>query len=395
MPAPSLPLPPPLTGANQGTWAHSTIVVRLPDIAGRVLEENDLPSDQAEAVRQLIAEIPDTPIRPLRDRAAPDFDDWQSYCHPYLGGGWLAVPWLFVETYFYRRILEAVDYFARQEGSRDPFALQKQRALAQMGDLVSQFERGSGSTAQALDLALWGNQSDLSLWPAGEDAGPASGQSEERSNYLLHDDLDRVLDYLNAIEETGPGFDIILDNVGVELAADLILTHHLIGRWEGSQVTVHAKAHPTFVSDATSEDVLRAISILQKSDTSSAASLGDNLKRAFDNGRLQLNDHSFWTSPLPLWQMPSELYDQFGNRNLLILKGDANYRRAVGDLHWPYNTPVDEVMSYAPSPMLALRTLKSEVACGIKVKQAERAAQRDPDWMTNGKWAVRQLYLSG
>ena len=38
-------LPSPIVGNIPGTWAHSTVSVRLPEIAGRVIEENQYPDE--------------------------------------------------------------------------------------------------------------------------------------------------------------------------------------------------------------------------------------------------------------------------------------------------------------------------------------------------------------
>lgn len=37
-----------------------------------------------------------------------------------------------------------------------------------------------------------------------------------------------------------------------------------------------------------------------------------------------------------------------GLQGLLISKGDANYRRLLGDLHWPYDTAPKAVLEYLP-----------------------------------------------
>ena len=44
--------------------------------------------------------------------------------------------------------------------------------------------------------------------------------------------------------------------------------------------------------------------------------------------------------------------------------GDANFRRLIGDRHWPWSTRPEDVLSYFPAPLLALRTCKSEVLIG-------------------------------
>ena len=110
-----------------------------------------------------------------------------------------------------------------------------------------------------------------------------------------------------------------------------------------------------------------------------------------NNGRLTSKTHPFWTSPLPGWEMPQELRDSFKSSTLIISKGDAHYRRLLGDRHWPYQTPLDQILGYLPSPLLALRTLKSEVAAGIKTDKIDEAKQRDPDWLVSGQWGIIQF----
>ena len=70
---------------------------------------------------------------------------------------------------------------------------------------------------------------------------------------------------------------------------------------------------------------------------------------------------------------------------------DANYRRLLGDLDWPYTTPFAEILAYFPAPIVALRTVKAEIACGMQPGQAESVAAQDPDWMIAGHWGVVQF----
>jgi hypothetical protein len=77
--------------------------------------------------------------------------------------------------------------------------------------------------------------------------------------------------------------------------------------------------------------------------------------------------------------------------DLLISKGDANYRRLLGDRHWPFTIPFEEVMAYVPTRLLALRTLKAEVAAGLSQNQVDRLNETDPDWLVNGRWGLIQF----
>jgi hypothetical protein len=76
----------------------------------------------------------------------------------------------------------------------------------------------------------------------------------------------------------------------------------------------------------------------------------------------------------------------------VISKGDANYRRLAGDLDWPSTTPFADVVRYFPSPLLALRVLKAELALGLAPEQVLNLEKQDPSWKVNGNWAVIQFY---
>ena len=89
--------------------------------------------------------------------------------------------------------------------------------------------------------------------------------------------------------------------------------------------------------------------------------------------------------------MPSDLFQMVAGGDLVISKGDANYRRALGDAHWPHTTPFTDIVSYLPTPTLFLRTCKSEVLAGLTMAQAARMAQIEEDWLVNGRWGVIQL----
>ncbi|MBM4464331.1 MAG: protein-glutamate O-methyltransferase family protein [Chloroflexi bacterium] len=49
---------------------------------------------------------------------------------------------------------------------------------------------------------------------------------------------------------------------------------------------------------------------------------------------------------------------ELGRSNLVILKGDVNYRRLLDDRHWPHTMRLEEVGDYFPLPFLVLRTLR-------------------------------------
>ncbi|MCA9971443.1 MAG: protein-glutamate O-methyltransferase family protein [Anaerolineales bacterium] len=391
---PAHPLPPPLRGAERGTFTEYSIVTRLPEIARRTLAENDFAADAAARIEALIAEIPDGRIRPLTAGTA-----WNRYVTPYEGETWLTAPWFFVETYFYRRILAACGYFGPGPGEGvDPFARQKRQGLtssaAETAALARRWQTavdagGAVPLTDFLAAALWGNQADLSLWPAERGGQPGHADGAQQDAHLLADDRQAALAHLTAA--AAPQVVVLLDNAGFELVADLALAAALLAANAAAVVTLHAKVHPTFVSDAMVADVRQTVGALRAADDAAVRALGEALAGWERDGRLRLRDHPFWTSPLPAWQLPDDLRAWLGAARLVISKGDANYRRLLGDRHWPWTTPLAAIVDSFPAPLLALRTLKSEVVAGLAETAVARAQRQDADWMTNGKWGMNQF----
>ncbi len=395
---PKRPLPAPLRGSDPGSFANDTIAVRLPRIGRQVLDENVLSATAVSAIKSLLAEIPEGKIRTLPDTHAPDAAAWNAALQPYLSQNWLEPPWFVVETYFYRRIISAVDYFTT---GIDPFAWQKQSSLHKTIDGIRAMSR---HVAQALKDGwqphhfltllkqdLWGNQVDLSLWST--ENSPDHG-AESQNDFLLVDDGTAVTSYLTSINHKSPRVDFIVDNAAFELIGDLCLADYLLSSHHVQQVHLHLKLHPTFVSDATIQDVADTIAFLKNDADGAAQAMAERLERGGENGRFHLNTHPFWTSPHVMWHMPESLRQELAKSQLVISKGDANYRRALGDAHWPYTTAFSDIVSYFPAPIVFLRTCKSNVIAGLQPNQPETVTAQDLNWLYNGRWGVLEFVKS-
>ena len=396
----SASLPAPLRGTDAGSFTHRTIARRWPRIADRVVAENDFPAPINDRVRALRDDLPDGSIRPLRDEEAPDAGLWTEYVAPHRGKPWLEAPWFFGETYFYRRLLEATGYFRSGAGARvDPFTHQKNQGLVQTADRIGALaERRTRALDEDEDArpvltrlfrsALWGNQADLSMWTAGEE-GPDHQDADRAEEHLLVDDTNAALAHLTA-QDRPARIDIWADNAGFELVSDLALIDGLLATEAVEQVTVHLKVHPTFVSDATIDDVHATLEALADGEAAPVRALSERLRGALASGRLRLRDAWVWTSPLRARALPPHARAELARADLLITKGDANYRRLLGDRDWAFTTPFEEAAAPLPTPVLALRTHKSEVAAGLSRSQVDRLDAQDPDWPVNGEWGVIQ-----
>ena len=175
---------------------------------------------------------------------------------------------------------------------------------------------------------------------------------------------------------------------------------------------------PTFVSDALEKDLLGHIDYYRNLDPEkfpNAHHAGQKWQEFLSVGHWKCNEHNFWVqgrkccqrSPcypgfvgysysfpaFPMWKMTEPLRsDMTDTCDLAFVKGDANYRRLLGDCMWDLSAPFDEVVGhYFPSPVCALRTLKAEIGVGMDKVQVERAEKLDPSWMVNGRFGVVQF----
>lgn len=404
---PRIPIPPPIRMSEEGTFAHVTLVERLPTIVRRVIEENDFPSEIKANLETLLQELPYGIVRAIADDQGPDLAEWAEFTKPFEGSPWIDVPWFFAEIYLYRRILEATHYFVPgQWQGVDPFEPQKRSSLEKvlpsirtMSSQINAFvktqefgdkQRNRTEAIAFLYYALWGNRIDLSLFPgdAGESERSQIETHSEQSNILV-DHTPAIADRISSFD--GVRIDLVVDNAGFELFCDLCLADFLLNSKAADEVYLHLKAQPLFVSDAMIKDVNQTLEVLAADNDEEVRSLAHRLQDYIDRTRLRLIDHPFWTTPLAFWEMPDELRSELAQSRLVFVKGDANYRRLLGDREWPYTTPFEDIVCYFPAPLAALRTLKAELAAGLQSTQVEELNVKDPNWLTNGQWGVIQF----
>jgi len=397
--------PEPLRGEEKNSFAEHTLSNRLPEIARQVLKNNQWQREIQENIRELISEMPYSKLTLLDDVSASDNDAWEKYLEPYLGMSWLQAPWFVAEMYFFRRILKATKYF--QIGfDVDPYQSQKQAELPSALEAIQQVcDQLEVSLTDSQDVDhfllerlfhsnIWGNQSDLSIW------SPALGTQSDRSlslsedqkkKFLLTDHAHEVSAYLLSLDKSDGRVDFVLDNVGIELAHDLILADTFLRTEMVDSVYFNLKPYPTYVSDATPKDVIESIAFYKREGTLAVQQMAERLERNIAEKRLILKSDFFWGSPLMGWELPSHLVQDFSQSDLIISKGDANYRRWFGDRKWEPETPLEDGLGYLPTPMLLLRVLKAEIVVGLGEGVSAKMDELDPTWMYNGRWGVIQF----
>ncbi len=378
--------PPPIRTDTSNTFAHHTMRVRLPAMIRQVQQRNpelaDTIHDALDALHDAL--IHNAPI-PLHSDPL-----WQKLTEQHQDQTWLATDWFFAETYVYRLLIDAIDHAST---GFDPFfheKIEELRGEQLWTALLSAYHAADADDAlpALLLAALWGNRIDLSLSHIAE-----LGVSAGASDLIVDDRLDVVAHLVNQ----PPGaLHIICDNTGTELAMDLLLSDYLLDHVVET-VTLHVKQHPTFVSDATHDDVLTLLTELSgRGDLTRGFAppineVGQRLQNALMEGRLNIQSDPFWNSGHFLEALPPHLHEQLSDARLVIIKGDANYRRMVSDALWAVTTPFADVTAYFPAPLLALRTIKSEPIVGLDADRAAALDQADADWRTSGTFGVIQF----
>jgi len=384
-------LPEFLMTSEPGSFAQETILHRKPQIIDNVIADNVYPSSIIEQLTFFKEEIAEGKVQPLTEDVQ-DVQEWNKTWLKYKNKTWLELPWYFAETYFYRRLLEVVKYF--QHGSlrnHDPFSIPKEKQLEQCltplslaVNIINGIENSRLCFENLLHASLWGNRIDLSNFTVSDEIKRRQAMIEREN--LLIDDFPQVLEIF---EEQPLYVAFINDNVGMELGLDLYLADFLLRMGWAKQVTFYLKPYPFFVSDAMPKDLLGTIQAFNKT-SGHLNLLGKHLQDAFLKKKISVSSDWFWASPYHFPEMPVSLYKEISRFDMVIAKGDVNYRRLLSDRHWPHTTPISEIVNYFPTSLLILRTLKGEIMVNLKEGQAEKLKAEDSDWLINGKRGILQ-----
>lgn len=215
-------------------------------------------------------------------------------------------------------------------------------------------------------------------------------------------------------------FDIVCDNTGYELFADLCLAHFLVAQKIVQKVRFHVKDMPWFISDVTEKDFRYVIDACSNSNFSKEASSGategeggapkiikaDNLRllgqawnQYLTDGVFQVMAEEFWTTPHVYRDMKK--YDPILYRKLqyavaIMFKGDLNYRKLLGDRNVNPTTGFEaSLQGFIPAPIIAVRTVKAELICGLPKGKWDQLTTADEKWMQSGDYGVIQFCPKG
>lgn len=243
---------------------------------------------------------------------------------------------------------------------------------------------------------------------------------------ILVNDLGKAYDVLKAAEKKGGErrVDIVLDNAGFELYVDLILAGYLLETGLATSVVLHPKSLPWFVSDVLVGDFGSLLQALADPASFYDTPEGEEpkggkvklteeqvevLKFLFGNfaghhgeGGLVIRPNRFWTTADSYWRLPynaPDLFEDLKDSELVVFKGDLNYRKLTADAAWDPTTPFDEAigpLGKRGSGMrtLALRTCKADVVVGLRpgLDEELKAGAVERKWGWSGKYAVVQFW---
>ncbi|MCJ1371532.1 hypothetical protein MMC20_002750 [Loxospora ochrophaea] len=403
----------------------------------------------------------DRHLTPLPDDGQPDIAGYNKELADLGTPTWFNISWLYAECYLYRRIStffalsthwKSYDVFARQKmstfKSSRPAVLElaakyKELVVQLEGDPTADKSQEELDHAESIlfieicEICLWGNATDLSLLTtlSYEDIQKLQGSEARKSSEknIVANDLPQAFRVLKDAQARGNQdrqVDIVLDNAGFELFVDLILAGYLLSANLASNVVLHCKSIPWFVSDVVPADFAsllnalagpqafystpaeeelqndRKIEPLSNEEVEVLSFLFNRWSGFHQEGRLVIRPNRFWTQAGSYWRLPktnSTLYEDLKQSELVIFKGDLNYRKLTGDALWPPTTPFSTAIGpLGPDSgvrILTLRTCKADVVVGLSDGEDERLKATEGGggnsgarkWAWSGKWAVVQF----
>ncbi|CAH8478955.1 unnamed protein product [Schistosoma turkestanicum] len=365
---------------------------------------------------------------------------------------WYELPWLFAECYLYRRVVDVV----AQSGLNDfdPFFVKKKHCFKSARTFINSILLCLTNLSDLpperafnffVNVSLWANEFDLSLNPDGKfqqiGFDQISDFIERVQKQIVVNDGDALYRFCKNFSDLISSRDfnrklrvaIILDNSGPELVADLTLAEYFLASQIAEHVSFYGKSIPWFVSDVTGKDFNWLLN-LNSSDSEGANNdhYAQLISKWCQLWRKRIQDSSFrfktsyfWTTPCTYGEMEAidaALYQNLSrDYDLIIFKGDLNYRKLLGDRQWRPDSLDDKVSAFRQvqigrpasctcsekfgdsksgdpiidclcGPMVvALRIAKSDVGVGVDHDLLIELQNKTKQWWTIGEYGFIQI----
>lgn len=328
-------------------------------------------------------------------------------------------PFIDAEHYFYYYILHQVNI--RKEGDKsdivDPYLDNKVSSMTndylndseehrskikELLDLALKISQSTGDTSHQMNLKellrlnLSANSTDLSqlFWEQFSSVTPVIDDTEKFWTEYVSD--------LHNVYRVN----VLVDNFGIEFLADIILGYYLIlkkGREADIEIVYHVNQLPIFVSDVKTGDEILLFDTLRSLATDNPQYRGiiDELCSYMKKGKLVFRPNFFWNLPHAYSVATREdlkksgeittVRDIINSSDLLIVKGDLNYRRMIGDRNYNPSKSIGNKIRYIKCPLLVIRSFKSNVTLlGKRSNEFLKNNNIEQDWQSNGKYGIIQ-----
>lgn len=321
-------------------------------------------------------------------------------------------PFFLVEFYFYHLLLSLrnydnlnFDFFAaKKDADWKDRAEDFSSKLSVLFDDFEKFNKRKFSKKEKQEFNERKNEHIKSIlyYSLTSNTGDLSQLHEIRSESVkcLCNETEICQNYLD-VAKPYSRFDIICDNSGAELFSDIYLAVFFLVYGLAKKVVFHLKPCPFFVSDATIDDFSKLVAALTKNGKNT------ELLDFISKKKIEVfSPNDFWVEPYYFDKMPDGLKNHFDKSNLVIIKGDLNYRRLVGDFNKYANETKSSInfetleehclfknKSNKNIPLVAPRVLKSDVFVGIDSVFEAIGRNSDSQFKTDGKWGVIQTTL--
>lgn len=321
-------------------------------------------------------------------------------------------PFFLVEFYFYHLLLSLrnydnlkFDFFAaKKDADWKDRAEDFSSKLSVLFDDFEKFNKRKFSKKEKQEFNERKNEHIKSIlyYSLTSNTGDLSQLHEIRSESVkcLCNETEICQNYLD-VAKPYSRFDIICDNSGAELFSDIYLAVFFLVYGLAKKVVFHLKPCPFFVSDATIDDFSKLVAALTKNGKNT------ELLDFISKKKIEVfSPNDFWVEPYYFDKMPDGLKNHFDKTNLVIIKGDLNYRRLVGDFNKYANETKSSInfetleerclfknKSNKNIPLVAPRVLKSDVFVGIDSVFEAIGRNSDSQFKSDGKWGVIQTTL--
>ncbi|KAJ1912421.1 Hairy/enhancer-of-split with YRPW motif protein 2 [Mycoemilia scoparia] len=372
---------------------------------------------------------------------------WETYLYRRVGGIFARSKYWSDFDYFFDQKLEtfisasqSVSILAKQTLADD---------IATLKTSTSTNADDSENFAGVLKGSLWGNQNDLSMFPdfdgddfnqmqekrqqseassaiASKAQSIVDGQDDDDDDNdekkdtndkvqtalatkILEDHSPQIWQYLKNNVKNGR-IDIVLDNAGYELYMDLLLANWLTTHGYAKVVYFHCKRIPWYVSDVCKPDFYWILNdspsqyrqqrqnMVAEGGIEALEVLTQKWKTYLENGTWKLEDDLFWTGLLPFHYLPenaNQLWtEELTKSDLVIFKGDLNFRKLTHDLSWDPSVPFADAIGplasksiFAP-PIVSLRTTKADTVVNVDSDIYKALDDSEPGWLTSGSYST-------